>query len=65
MCKKVHFMLNLAASGELFSLIDLPKNLLLDKGGDLKVVDFGPDGVASPDQHLCSRKLVNPHDIWN
>jgi serine/threonine protein kinase len=45
--KKVHFMLDLAVSDELFSLMDSSENLLLDEGGNLKVVDFGLSVVAS------------------
>jgi hypothetical protein len=56
--KKVHFMLDLATSGELLSLMDSVENL--------KVADFGLGVVASSsDQHLRSRKLVNPRGIWN
>jgi serine/threonine protein kinase len=66
MSKKVHFMLDLAANDKLFSLMDSSENLLLDESGNLKVADFGL-GVAasSSDQHLRSRKLVNPRGIWN
>jgi hypothetical protein len=54
MRKKVHFKLDLVTSGELFSLMDSPENLLLDEGGTSKWRTLVSAPSPPPQTNTCT-----------